>query len=133
MARVLLIDDHADIRQVFSQIMQMNDHEVECLSTSAGALQRLDEIRPDVVVADQNLPEFSGLELIRAIRSNAAYSSLYIVLCSGDDSIKELALQAGAQDFWTKGSDAVFDRIAQLDNAVQSARVGTMKTEPSEA
>ena len=122
MAKVLLIDDHADIRQVFAQIMQMNDHDVECISASTEAMRRLHELRPDVVVADQNLPDLSGLELLRAIRSNEAFSDLYVVLCSGDDSIKDQALEAGAQDFWTKGSDIVFDRIAQLDEAVQSAR-----------
>ncbi len=122
MAKVLLIDDHADIRQVFAQIMKMNDHDVECISASTEAMHRLHELRPDVVVADQNLPELSGLELLKAIRANDTFSSLYVVLCSGDDSIKDQAIEAGAQDFWTKGSDAVFDRIAQLDAAVESAR-----------
>lgn len=122
MAKVLLIDDHADIRQVFAQIMQMNDHDVECISASTEAMRRLHELRPDVVVADQNLPDLSGLELLKAIRSNDTFSDLYVVLCSGDDSIKDQAIEAGAQDFWTKGSDIVFDRIAQLDEAVQTAR-----------
>ena len=125
MAKVLLIDDHADIRQVFAQIMQMNDHDVECISASTEAMRRLQELRPDVVVADQNLPDLSGLELLKAIRSDDAFSNLYVVLCSGDDSIKDQALEAGAQDFWTKGSDAVFDRIARLDEDLKSARNGT--------
>jgi two-component system nitrate/nitrite response regulator NarL len=123
MAKVLLIDDHADIRQVFAQIMEMNDHDVECISASTEAMRRLHELRPDVVVADQNLPDLSGLELLREIRANHSFAGLYVVLCSGDDSIKDQALEAGAQDFWTKGSDAVFDRIAQLDDAVQTARL----------
>lgn len=122
MAKVLLIDDHADIRQVFAQIMEMNDHDVECISASTEAMRRLQELRPDVVIADQNLPGISGLELLKTIRSNEHFSDLYVVLCSGDDSIKEQAIEAGAHDFWTKGSDTVFDRIAQLDADVESAR-----------
>lgn len=122
MAKVLLIDDHADIRQVFAQILEMNDHNVECISASTEAMRRLHELRPDVVVADQNLPDISGMELLRAIRANESFSQLYVVLCSGDDSIKDQAIEAGAQDFWTKGSDTVFERIAQLDAAIESRR-----------
>lgn len=122
MAKVLLIDDHADIRQVFAQILEMNDHNVECIAASTDAMRRLHELRPDVVVADQNLPDLSGIELLKAIRANATFSQLYVVLCSGDDSIKDQAIEAGAQDFWTKGSDVVFERIAQLDADVESRR-----------
>ncbi len=122
MAKVLLVDDHADIRQVFMQIMQMNDHNVECISASTQAMERLLELRPEVLVADQNLPDLSGLELLKMIRANDSLAGLYVVLCSGDDSIRDQALESGAQDFWTKGSDAVFDRIAHLDADIEAQR-----------
>lgn len=122
MAKVLLIDDHEDIRQVLMQILMIHEHTVDCLAATADALRSIDELRPEVLIVDQHLPVMSGVELLKMIRARESLRGLYVIICSGDDSIRQQALGAGAQDFWTKGSDEIFDRIARLDGDVASRR-----------
>ncbi|MBC7783557.1 MAG: response regulator [Burkholderiales bacterium] len=118
MAKVLLIDDHADLRDVIEQLLKMHGHTVECRANADDALEDVRQTRPDVLIVDQRLPGMSGLELLRVIRRDQSLASLSVIICSADDSSRDEARLAGAQDFWVKGSEKLMEQIAQLDGFV---------------
>ena len=65
---------------------------------------------PDIIVADQEMPEMSGLELTRALRRSKRGSSMYIVLLTGAraEDLLVTAFESGVDDFIQKPFDANF-------------------------
>lgn len=120
MAEVLLVDDHPDLREVVGELLQMHGHRIRTCTTGEDALEEMDQQVPDVAIVDQRLPGISGLELLRRIRDNPKLTSVSVILCSADDSNQDEARKAGAIDFWLKGSDRLFDAVAQLDATLKS-------------
>lgn len=122
MARVLLVDDHPDLADVVRQLLEVHGHKVDCCPSGEEALQYISSNGgTDAVVADQRLPGISGLELLERIRSDARFGALPVVICSADDSIAEQVAAAGGTDFWTKGSDRLFDKISEFGVKLRSA------------
>jgi two-component system, OmpR family, response regulator len=124
MPHVLLVDDHADLRDVVSELLTMNGHTVTCAVSAEEARTLLarsgaGEAPFEVVIADQNLSGESGLDLLTEL---AALGRYVTVLASGDDHHRPRVLAAGIDDFWVKGSDAFFDRLSALDDWVAERR-----------
>jgi CheY-like chemotaxis protein len=114
MARILLIDDHFETREVVAQMLQLYGHSVYLAESAEAGWDRISHATPDAVVVDQRLPGMSGLALLRRIRETPRFRALPVVLCSGDDSPRDAALAAGAVDFWFKGSGGMFSAVARL-------------------
>jgi CheY-like chemotaxis protein len=115
MAQILLVDDHADAAEVLMEILSAHGHTVIRCETAEEALTQVIEKPPSVVVADQRLPGMSGVELIRALRSRVQEANAPMcILCSADDSLMEDAREAGASDFWIKGSERFFEHVEQF-------------------
>lgn len=115
MASVFLVDDHPDVREVVGQLLTMHGHRVSFVTSGELALEMMEDQVPQIVIADHRLPGMSGVDLLRRIRSDDRYRTVQCILFSADADIQELANQAGAHAYWVKGSDSVFDFIAQLD------------------
>jgi CheY-like chemotaxis protein len=114
MARVLLIDDHPQTREVITQVLELHGHSVATAESAEVAWAEITQSIPDLVIADQRLPGMSGLALLKRIRGTPGLGALPVVLCSGDDSQRHAALSAGAADFWFKGSEGMFEAVARL-------------------
>lgn len=112
MAYVLLVDDHPDVAEILTQLLMARGHQVECCATAESALDRIQTRRPSVVITDQRLPGMSGSEFIAKLQTLPA--SPPVILCSADDSLAEQAKEAGAFDFWVKGSERLFDDVDRL-------------------
>jgi CheY-like chemotaxis protein len=102
--RVLLVDDEAAIVESLIVAMKRFDYEVTGTTSSRKALELLTSTENgfDVVLADQTMPEMTGLELAKAIREKRA--DLPIILCSGqpDDIRMEVAEELGIRHFLSK-------------------------------
>lgn len=122
MAYVLLVDDHADTREVVSQLLRAHGHFVECCENAEAALVQVEARRPDAVIADQRLPGMSGLEFISRVRGNSRLAGLPVILCSADDSRANEARDAGATEFWLKGSEQFFTNVARLEQCLAERR-----------
>lgn len=96
MVDVLVVEDNAVNRIVFSQILEGLDHSYRIAETGAEALKLAQELMPRIVVADQSLPDMSGLDLVRQIReSDPALEQVpvigVIVSAQGPDAAECLA------------------------------------------
>ncbi|MGZ4445854.1 MAG: response regulator [Nocardioides sp.] len=103
---VLLVDDHELIREGLAGVFELEaDMSVVGLAGSvAEALSRYDELTPDVVVADLQLQDGTGLDIIRALRRRSGTVGLVVLtMHSGDEQIFA-SLEAGASGF--VGKDA---------------------------
>lgn len=93
---ILIVDDSALTRKKIRRIIEMADFEVDQFleaRNGAEALEILDESRVDLVLADLNMPEMGGDEMIYRIRSNEATKSIPVVVVSTESRttrVKEL-------------------------------------------
>tara|TARA_R110000868_G_scaffold280573_2_gene540910 strand:+ start:51121 stop:51750 length:630 start_codon:yes stop_codon:yes gene_type:complete len=102
--RVFLVDDHELVRRGIADIVDAErDLEVvgEC-GTAGQALGRVGATRPDVVVLDVRLPDGSGVDVCRAIRSEYPEIACLMLTAFDDDEASEAAVLAGASGYVLK-------------------------------
>ncbi len=115
--RVLVVDDSALMRKLIPAILA-RDSAIEVVGTAmdgAFALKKIEELQPDVVTLDLEMPRMDGMETLRLIMRRAP---LPVILFSthskegGYATLKALAL--GAVDFVTKPKDAAAGRLEEI-------------------
>jgi len=116
MARVLVVDDAAFMRKVVSDALASGGHEVIGeAGNGAEAVQRYQELSPELVTLDITMPEKDGLAALREILTLEPGAK--IVMCSalGQESKVLEAIKSGAKDFVVKPfqPDRVLDAIGK--------------------
>ena len=104
--RVLLVDDHDLIRDGLMGVFALEPHMqvVGTAKTVSTALQKYDELRPDVVVTDLQMQDGTGLDVVREVRKYRTDTGVVVLtMHSGDEQIFA-AMEAGASAF--VGKDA---------------------------
>lgn len=103
--KLLIADDDAVSRLLMQRMLRETDFEVEIARNGLEAVQILAQNDgPRLVLLDWTMPEMSGLEVCRAIRSGTRKAYIYIALLTSKDSKEDLVagLEAGADDYLTK-------------------------------
>jgi putative two-component system response regulator len=137
-ARILIVDDDPDIRDIFKEGIQYGGY--ACLTANGAyeALEILKRQRVDVVVSDINMPEMSGLELIKVIKER---HDADVIIMTGyiEDFTYEEIIGRGASDFIQKPvrisefiarlKRVLLERetLAQRDKAAESLRLNLEK------
>jgi DNA-binding NtrC family response regulator len=117
MANLLLIDDDPDllpdqVRQVFPPPA----HRVEIAHTGSEGLERIAEVRPEVILLDLRLPDQSGLDVLRQLRQiDARIPVILVTVVRSADSAIE-AMRQGAYDYLLKPLD-----LQKLDHVISEA------------
>ena len=102
---MLVVDDHADSRELIAAVLSGADIATAEASTGAGALRRVAEApRPSVVIIDLGLPDCHGTDCIRALRQAPETADLPILVLSASvtDADERGAAEAGATAFLRK-------------------------------
>jgi two-component system chemotaxis response regulator CheY len=117
MKRVLIADDASFMRQMIRDIIEPEGYEVIGeASDGMEVVEKFRKLRPDLVMMDIVMPKRSGIDAVRAIRSEDGAAT--IVMCSalGQETLVMEAIQAGAKDFIVKPfkPDAVVATLAKV-------------------
>ena len=112
--RLLIVDDHADVRFLVRTIVDDAGLDVEVVGEADGvdaALEQLDSCRPDVVLLDARMPRVDGFEIAPLLRERRP--GLTIVLCTAwvDDAVRERAAAVGIDTVISKDQ---FEEIPRL-------------------
>lgn len=104
MARILIADDDADIRDLVAFKLRHEGHDVVAVADGAAALDACQEEVPDLVILDVMMPGMSGLDAAREIRQDEALKHLPIIMLTAraQESDIDQGFQAGADDYVTK-------------------------------
>ena len=103
---VLLVDDHAVVREGYRRLLE-RDENLVVVGEAAAAAQaiRLDaELRPDVVVLDIALPGVSGIEILRRIIAHRPEACVLMFSMYDDGIYASHAIDAGARGYLSKAS-----------------------------
>ncbi|MBA3423810.1 MAG: response regulator transcription factor [Rubrobacter sp.] len=101
MAKILVVDDEPNIREVVSLYLRREGHAVVPAADGEEALELYRQTRPDLVVLDLILPKLSGLEVARRIQSER-HVLLIMLTAKGEEEDRLLGLSVGADDYVTK-------------------------------
>ncbi|MFC7359156.1 response regulator transcription factor [Nocardioides astragali] len=101
MAKVLVVDDDATVREVVVDYLRNAGHEVHEAADGAGALDAVRQGETDLLVLDVMMPGLDGLEVCRRLR---LHSDVPIVLLTalGSEQDRVVGLEIGADDYVTK-------------------------------
>lgn len=105
MARVLVVDDHEDIRRTFARLVRSLGYETGEAADGEEAIVSATDEQPGLVILDLMMPGISGFDVLRALRSDPRTRDVPIVVYSAlsDSEFIEQALSLGANDYWVKG------------------------------
>lgn len=104
MARVMFVDDNPDTLEMFKKCVELFGHQAIAACDAQEALHLAAEQDPDVVFVDLYLRETSGLEVVRALRSQVktAQTPIYVLSAGSEHEFEPEARQVGANAFLQK-------------------------------
>lgn len=103
--KILVVDDFSTMRRIIKNILKqigyMNIDEAE---DGNGALTRLKQDKYDLVISDWNMPNMSGLDLLKAIRTDNALNSVPVLMVTAEAKKENVieAIKAGVNNYIVK-------------------------------
>jgi two-component system, chemotaxis family, protein-glutamate methylesterase/glutaminase len=126
-ARVLVVDDSAYVRKVITEMLAQSPL-LEVVGTARDgreALDKVQELKPDVVTCDLIMPDMNGVEFIRRQMKKGPVPILVVSIASEAGEMALSAMEAGAVDFVQKptalATDKIFEITEELIQKVKTA------------
>ena len=105
MKKILIVEDHADIRRLIRMTLEFEDCEIHEAADAPTGWDMVRELMPDVVLLDVMMPgALDGLDLCRAMKTDARLRQVPVIVLSarGGSADREAGLQAGADAYLVK-------------------------------
>jgi len=123
--KILLADDSITIQKVVELTFSDGDYEVTAVNNGARAVQKLAEMRPDIILSDIIMPEKNGYEVCEYVKSHPDFRNIPVVLLTGtfEPFDPDRAEKAGCDAVVTKPfeSQSLIHKVEELIAAAQSA------------
>jgi two-component system, NarL family, response regulator DegU len=126
-ARVLLVDDHALLRDAIRVALELAGHEVVGeASDGYEAIRLVEELHPPIVLMDVTLPELDGIEATRRLNARGSDARVIILTMHGDPALVARAVRAGACAYLTKSFS-----MPEVVEAVEKVAAGEVVLSPN--
>jgi CheY-like chemotaxis protein len=101
---VLIVDDDAGVLASLDRLLRAAGLPVTCAAGGAAAISLLAGFTPDLVLLDLSMPRVDGFAVLRHIRADPRTAAVPVILFSAmsDRALRQRAIDAGANDFWSK-------------------------------
>jgi len=119
MKKILLVEDDPFIRDITS--IKLTEHNLTVLTAQNGAeaLEVMKNESPDAVLLDLDLPDVSGLEVLKAVRSSETQKNTPVIIFSNNDDpdTSKKANELGVDEFFVKATtnfEDLYKKLASL-------------------
>ena len=109
MVSVLVVEDHADLREMISVLLEAEGYEVRTAENGAAALDVLARERPSVILLDLMMPVMSGDEFRQRQLADPRYKDVPVICMTAAHDGRERAARLRANEYFQKPVD--FDRL----------------------
>jgi DNA-binding response OmpR family regulator len=103
--RVLICEDDEGISDVAQIVLSEAGYEVKVVDKKKEILNLIKTWQPHLILLDLWMPEASGEEIIRMLKSNSTFQNIPIIIVSASKDTEKIAIAAGANDFLSKPFD----------------------------
>jgi DNA-binding response OmpR family regulator len=93
MANILVLDDDPDMRALMQRHLAGAGYGVELADSAAAAKKAISSQRPDLIIADINLPEVSGIEFVAGMRGDSRVAGIPVIYLTALEENTELAVK----------------------------------------
>lgn len=105
--QILVVDDSPDICEFLkADVLEPIGYQVRTVGDGMSALTLIQEFTPDLVITDHQLPNLTGIEIIKRTRENYPYLPMILITGEGSERLAVDAIRAGASDYITKPFDS---------------------------
>jgi len=102
-SRILIVDDAAFMRMMIKDILSKNGYDIVGEAENGKvALEKYQELRPELTTMDITMPEMDGISAVKEIRKVDPKANIIMCSAMGQQAMVIDAIQAGAQDFIVK-------------------------------
>ncbi len=133
--RILVVEDHAPFRHLICAELRRAEFQTIEAADGLEAVRKAEELQPDLILLDINLPKMNGFEVAKQIRSLASHARLLFVSQESSADIVRKALSLGAHGYIQKLS-AGTDLLPAIDAVLDGQRFVSRSlafTEPADA
>ncbi|MDO5647441.1 response regulator transcription factor [Paracoccus sp. (in: a-proteobacteria)] len=104
MANILVIEDEDNIAVALDFLLTREGHSHERIATGAGAVDKIRELHPDLVLLDVMLPEVSGYQIVQDVRADDGLSDVRVLMMTarGSQVERRKGMALGADGFIAK-------------------------------
>ena len=107
MAKILLVDDEEDIREVVGITIESQGHDVITAADGQEAIKMVKKHEPDLIVLDLMMPKMNGLEVVEILKNTDAYNHIPIVMLTAASQFakqkdEEYRKKVGVEDYISK-------------------------------
>src|SRR5579863_4500323 len=115
--RILLVDDHSFFRHTLRTYLELNPNWEICGEASDGceAVAKTDELHPDIIIMDLEMPRLNGLEATRRIHEQSPSTRILILSLHESSVLSKIAQVSGAQVYILKS-----ESLDALTHAIES-------------
>lgn len=102
--KILIADDNENIREALAYLLEDEGFTLSLAKDGVDALQKVKEIRPDILLLDIMMPEINGYDVCRAIKNDPELSKTYIIMLTakGQAAEQERGKDVGANEYIVK-------------------------------
>lgn len=88
--KVLIIDDNPNVVKLLEINLNFEDYEAACAYDGQSGLEKIEEVKPDLIILDVIMPKMSGWEVLEAIRSNPKIRNIPVIMLTGSQGKDDL-------------------------------------------
>lgn len=104
MRKLLIADDEDGVRRLVRMTLESEDYDIIEAADGAEALECARAHKPELMFLDVMMPEMSGVEVCKELKSDPATSGITVIMLSAkaQEADRDAGLEAGADDYFTK-------------------------------
>ena len=122
MAKIMVVDDSADLLRLISIIIKIEGHESIALTSPVELKDKIDEYQPELIIIDINLGHYNGKEVCKKIKASPASKNIPVLLTSASAEALADFKDFYADDILEKPFElsTITNKINKLLNKVES-------------
>jgi DNA-binding response OmpR family regulator len=122
--KVLIIDDDANITEIWKIVLKQNDFEVLTATNGRSGIDQAKTQKPDFILIDQIMPDMKGNDVLKILKEDPTTNMIPMVMASNysDTQLIQEAIQQGALDYILKYQIEPLDLISKIKNLSQEVQ-----------
>lgn len=102
---IMIFDDNKALLDTFSIVLESFGYNVAVSSTSHDIIEKVENVKPDLIIMDNWIPEIGGVEATQMLKNHPDFQKIPVIFCSATNDLESIAKVAGAETHLSKPFD----------------------------